>query len=177
MTIGPGVSQSQNQQEGTWSFGDVITDNLQLIFSSDYQREGREVGYIEKAGEYGVKPWTVIPKKLWYFCTDARTIVVATTTLALFGNTFAWYHEETLEFVKGAWEVIKNLPWAQILPKLKFAGWLASSELIIAIGTRTYGRVNDPAITRREINTGANPIHTTPPESIQETSSSSDGDD
>ncbi|MEC7839182.1 MAG: hypothetical protein VX777_03985 [Chlamydiota bacterium] len=126
--------------------GRSVYDSYNIIFSSKVGTPERHKTLIEKTGDMMLWPWLNIPGKVIKIGTDARIITVAATTLALLGNTYLFYPRETLDSINYIILLLPTIPFAYI----KFAGWLATCELITGLGARTFGRVDNPALMNQE---------------------------
>ncbi len=92
--------------------------------------------FMEKIGDAGLWPLENIPTMALDAVRDPRVVTIGLTSLAMLGDSFAFYPDETTCWLKAAWALVPIIPfWA-----MKFSAYISTVEIISSYGLRAEGR-------------------------------------
>ena len=112
-----------------------------------WDRDGRaaEKNWAEKVGETLAWGFYELPRVVFPFLKDARTLIAGMTLSTLYCNTLIFYPEQTVNgTVRALCWAARNISWNRI----RFAAWLGTEATILGIGLRGIGRLSNEELVR-----------------------------
>ncbi len=95
-----------------------------------------EENFLEKAGDLLKWPSIHLPGKIWNACKDPRILTLALGALAMLGDSYLFYTEETHTWVVWGAAMLPVIT----LERARFGSWCATMYEIAATTTRAFGR-------------------------------------
>lgn len=112
---------------------------------SETDHHQADKNFIEKMGDAGLWFIEKFPGKMGRVVKDPRIVTLALTALALYGNSYLFYPEKTMELTaRYLMRLMFHIPdWAP-----KFACYISINGLIISLALRAEGRFINPIFVK-----------------------------